>query len=198
MTDRRVKGRALSRDSGIALGRAHRWGRRAPALALSVLLAVGCGAPQEATTTGEPPGRAVPDEGSGVHVEEGAPLRYRNDPPASGPHYRETAEYNVYTNVVPEGFWVHNLEHGAIVVLYRCPGGVSPCPEVTNRLQELYDKAPLGKYGEVKLVASEYPRLETPLALLAWNRIEELESYDEARMLRFYEAYLDRGPEDAR
>src|SRR6185503_11856287 len=48
--------------------------------------------------------------------------------PASGNHYNATGQgpirggfYDQNTAQVPEG-WVHNLEHGALVLAYKCPG----------------------------------------------------------------------------
>lgn len=140
-------------------------------------------------------GRAVADEGRG-HVAEGVPLTYRNLPPTSGKHYPYPALYGISVRGVPESNWVHNLEHGAIVVLYRCPGGGSSCPLVAQ-LQTLYEQAPPGKYGQVKMVVTQDARLRTPIAALAWNRILELGSLDQQQLLAFYRRYVDQGPEDA-
>lgn len=102
----------------------------------------------------------------------------------------------MYTDAVPEGYWVHDLEHGAVVVLYRCPGDRTGCPEITEPLRRVYAAAPPGNYGQVKMVVTRYPGLRTPVAALAWNRIPELDAPDEGRLLDFYRAYVDRGPED--
>ena len=160
------------------------------------LLAAACGSAPPSTTAPAALGSPVPDEGRGPHLAGDTPITYRNDPPASGPHYLETAPYNVYTDAVPPGYWVHDLEHGAIVVLYRCPGDAAACPAVSKQLQGLYQAAPPGKYGRVKMVVTQYRTLRTPYALLAWNRIAPFERYDQAAMLAFYRAYVDEGPED--
>lgn len=127
------------------------------------------------------------------HVPEGTNIVYRSYPPASGPHYGRTASYGVHTEEVPEGYWVHNLEHGAIVVLYNCPEG---CPGLVDQLRELYNTAPKGKYGQVKMVVAPYSRMDSRLALLAWGWREKLQDFDRERILRFYRAHVDRGPED--
>ncbi len=49
---------------------------------------------------------------------EETPL-YLHNPPVSGEHYPVWARWRIYTEVVPRGFWVHNLEHGGVVFLYR-------------------------------------------------------------------------------
>ncbi|MDP9351386.1 MAG: DUF3105 domain-containing protein, partial [Chloroflexota bacterium] len=148
-----------------------------------------------ATTQADGPGVAVPDEGAG-HVEEGSRVEYENSPPASGPHYTRTVEYGVYEQIIPAPYWVHNLEHGAIVLLYRCPDQQESCPDVLRELQSLYERTPPGKYGQAKLVVSQYPDLETSYAVLAWDRMLELDELDEEQVLEFYRAWVDKGPED--
>src|SRR5438309_1483095 len=86
-----------------------------PLLALA-LVAGACGAP--APSRCGPPGEAVPNEGW-THVPEGSAIAYRHNPPASGPHYPVWARYRIHAQVVPRGYWVHDLEHGALVLLYR-------------------------------------------------------------------------------
>jgi hypothetical protein len=40
------------------------------------------------------------------------------------------------------------------------------------------------------------PKIKTPFATLAWTWLDELPSFDRDRLLRFYRAHVDRGPED--
>ncbi|HEX6738592.1 MAG TPA: DUF3105 domain-containing protein [Vicinamibacteria bacterium] len=54
-----------------------------------------------------------------IHVTEGSPITYRSNPPASGPHYPVWLRYEEFGTTLPRGYWVHNLEHGAVVFLYR-------------------------------------------------------------------------------
>ena len=70
------------------------------------------------------PGYAQPDMGD-EHVANGASITYTYCPPASGRHYNGTQTgpisarvYGPADDVRPQG-WIHNLEHGALVVLYR-------------------------------------------------------------------------------
>ena len=72
----------------------------------------------EPPPTGPAVGTPVPNEGW-VHVTEGSVINYQHNPPASGPHYPVWLRYQEYTTVQARGYWVHNLEHGAIVFLYR-------------------------------------------------------------------------------
>jgi len=137
-------------------------------------------------------GRRMPDEGQ-QHVPEGMRVRYGHYPPTSGPHWPRPAPWGEYEQEVPEEMWVHNLEHGGIVILYRCD---TPCPDLVRQLREVYATFPKSKYDHVKLLITPYRKLKTRLAILAWTWIDELEEFDRERLLRFYGAHVDRGPED--
>ena len=80
---------------------------------------------------------SVPNEGW-IHVPEGSAVNYRANPPASGPHYPVWARYQEHTTAVPRPYWVHNLEHGAIVFAYRpdAPAGA------VSTLREVYQSLP--------------------------------------------------------
>jgi hypothetical protein len=138
------------------------------------------------------PGRKLPDRGQ-QHVEQGTPITYPEYPPASGPHWPRWAPWGVYAEPVPEEMFVHNLEHGGIVILFKCPG---PCPDVLRQLEATFAALPKSKYGHVKAVVSPNARLKTRFALLAWTRIDELDRFDRERIVRFVQAWQDKGPED--
>jgi len=138
------------------------------------------------------PGRRMPDEGQ-AHVPEGTRVRYGHYPPTSGPHWPRWAPWDVYTREVPPELWVHNLEHGGIVILYHCD---APCPELIGQLREVIAGFPRSKHGHVKLLIAPDPKVRTRLAILAWTWIDELEEFDRERLLRFYRTHVDQGPED--
>jgi hypothetical protein len=61
--------------------------------------------------------------GVGTHVPNGSPITWNSNPPSSGPHYNMWARWGqTYTTPLDRGNWVHNLEHGGIVVTYNCSG----------------------------------------------------------------------------
>jgi len=134
----------------------------------------------------------MPDEGR-HHVARGTPVAYGHRPPTSGPHWPQPERWGVHDEPVPPEAWVHNLEHGGLVILYRC---ARPCPELLGLLAGAYQTFPRSKWGHVKLLIAPYPRLSVPLAILAWAWIDELPGFDRERLLRAYTAHVDRGPED--
>jgi hypothetical protein len=140
----------------------------------------------------EGPGRKMPDRGQ-THVPQGTRIPYEEYPPTSGSHWPVWANWGAYSEPVPEEVFVHNLEHGGVVILYNCS---RPCPDLMRQLQEVYTALPPSKYGHVKVVISPNARLKTRLALLAWTRIDELDRFDRERIIRFVRAWQDKGPED--
>ena len=144
--------------------------------------------------TAPAPGDTLPDEGRS-HVELGSAINYPNNPPASGPHYPVTARWSFNDSPLQAGFWVHNLEHGGVAMLYRCQ---ADCTELKRQLKGLYDSLPKSaRYGYVKLVVAPDDALPGQVAAMAWGHRIILDKFDAAVLTRFYQAYADKGPEDA-
>jgi len=139
------------------------------------------------------PGTPVADEGRN-HIPDTQQPQYAHYPPASGPHYDAPANWGTYDQPLPEGRWVHNLEHGGVMILYKCP---TACPDLVKQLKDFYTAAPRSaKWNEVKLVITPYDHMDHQLATVAWDWIDEMDTFDRARLLKFYNAHVDQGPED--
>ncbi len=139
-------------------------------------------------------GRAMPVE-KAEHVPDGTVISYRTRPPTSGAHYdAPSPSYGMAEQEVPPGNWVHNLEHGAIVLLYNCPSG---CPDLVAQIKDLYASLPRGRNGRLggRLLAVKYADMDHKLAVAAWGRLLELDDFDPDQIRKFYDAYIDRGPE---
>jgi hypothetical protein len=136
-------------------------------------------------------GIAVPDEGR-THVPDGTPINYKSYPPASGTHYPEPTKAGFYPTPLPEGTFVHNLEHGYIVVLYK------PSLDAASQqqLRQIVQDFPKSKFGTVKLVVAPYDKMDAPITALAWDWKQPLDIFDRDQLVQFYRAHVDRGPED--
>jgi len=98
-----------------------------------------------------------------VHVPEGSEIVYQNEPPSSGPHYAVWATYDVHAELA-RGYYVHNLEHGGIVLVYR-PDAPD---EVAQALRAAYDAIPDDEdCGHRRTVLAQDPELTTPVAVIA-------------------------------
>jgi hypothetical protein len=145
-----------------------------------------------APVPGATPGVQVPNEGW-AHVPEGAAVDYRNNPPASGPHYPVWARYQEHLVAVPRPYWVHNLEHGAIVLLYRPDaGGPAPAP-----LREVYGAIPLDPAcGNKRALLTPDPLLPRRFAAVAADWVLLADTVDREAFLAFASARRGRGPEN--
>ncbi len=134
----------------------------------------------------------VPVE-SQAEVPPGAAITYSHTPPSSGNHYADAAPWGVSADPVAEGTFVSNLAHGGVVFLYECP---DDCSALEAQFQALIDKAPRdSRDNRVKILASPYEgELDTPLVALAWGHQLDLGQFDENTLRRWYERYVNKGP----
>lgn len=141
------------------------------------------------------PGYVQPDMGN-THVEQGTQVRYTYCPPASGRHYIgaeigpiPARPYGPGDGVIPQG-WVHNLEHGGLVILYRDADADQAA------LRALYDAVPdspvcgfpPGGQSPGPLVA-RFEQMAWPYAALVWDRVLPMETLDQAAVLDLYARY---------
>ena len=143
-------------------------------------------------------GVAVPDEGRG-HVNETETLNFQHIPPSSGTHYPTAQPAGIYrTQEIKEGYFVHSLEHGYVVALVKC---TTNCGQVFDQLQDIYDKSlPKSSFGNVKFLALKYDRAFTDgnspvVTMLAWDHEMELNTVDRDQIVKFYQKFVDKGPE---
>lgn len=140
-------------------------------------------------------GTPVASEGDG-HVNAGEPLTFNHTPPSSGKHYPTSQPAGIYRQEVPEGLWVHSLEHGYIVVAVKC---TTDCDAVYSQLDAIYKDLPDSQFGNVKFVVTPYSKPHTdgdaPITLLAWNHEQKLDRVDRDTITRFYKKFVDKGPE---
>ena len=139
-----------------------------------------------------PAEQTIADEGAG-HAAAGTTLTYNHYPPSSGRHYDTPAPLGFYDEPVAEGYWLHSMEHGDVVVLYNCPDG---CPDMKAHLKTLISKAPIRRCQTPKLLVMPYSTgMTTPITMIAWGKQLDLADYDEEAIFNFYKRYEDQGPE---
>jgi hypothetical protein len=142
---------------------------------------------------------AIPNEGAS-HVPVGTQVDYQHVPPASGSHWSAAGTApvapGVYAQILEEEQWVHNLEHGYVVILYDCPSGCEPT--LTAELEALFDAAPQSTlFNKKKLVIAPYSGLPARITAIAWDVQLYLDAFNAQTLLDFYARYLDQGPEQA-
>jgi hypothetical protein len=152
--------------------------------------------------TPAPPGYVQPDMGH-VHVAVGTRVKYTHCPPASGKHYSASGEgpvkagvYGPSDPIIPEG-WIHNLEHGGLVLLYKCPGPA--CDEAGQAaLKALYAKFPASPIcktppgGVLTPVMARFDDMPWPYAAVVWDVVLPMQAIDETELFAFYAGQAER------
>lgn len=88
------------------------------------------------------------------------------NPPVGGPHCPTPLACGTFPDAPNQCQWVHNLEHGDLVLLYNCPAG---CPDVVSALQQIAQAAPsLGNGVPLGLVVGD-PSLPTRVGAAVWG-----------------------------
>jgi len=135
---------------------------------------------------------AIQDEGW-THVSSEEELVYQHNPPASGPHFTTWASYEVHTDVVNRGNWVHNLEHGGIVLLV----GPDATDKERQKILDGYDSITDDpNCGHRRTVVTDDPKLDSHVAAIAADILIEGDSIEADVVKAFAEECRDRARED--
>jgi hypothetical protein len=114
-------------------------------------------------------------------------LTYTDPPPAGGSHNPCWTHYGVHDEAVPDERWVHNLEHGGVVLLYNCPQG---CAAELAQLKSMVDS-----YQSKWIVLTPNAELPKRFAIVAWWRRIVTDCLDMPTFRTFYEKNVNHAPE---
>lgn len=139
------------------------------------------------------------------HKVLGGTIEYTYCPPAGGGHYNQGGGrgplarrfFGPTDRVIPPE-WVHNLEHGDVVVLYRD----DPGPVILDQLRSIMDDAQVSDWslancGPVnKVLVARFDDMDPGVAFaaVAWDRVLLLKEFDRAQLLAFANQWQD-GPQ---
>lgn len=139
------------------------------------------------------------------HVPAGSDITWQSNPPCSGAHYPVWAAFQEFSSPVPRGYYVHDLEHGAVVLLYNCAlveGGADggACVALRQGLREASASLPgdrrCGAGVRVRTVITPDTLLTEPVAAAAWGFTWRGQCVDQASLAAFVAAHYARSPED--
>jgi hypothetical protein len=175
-------------------------------LVLALFLLMGCGKPMPTSVTSVDAGCAITIEewplDEATHVPIGSQIEWWSNPPSSGPHFPRWAAFQEYSSPVPRGYWVHDLEHGAVVLLYNCaalPEGAD-CEPLKQALREASAALPsdgmCAAPTRVRTVITPDPLIATPIAAAAWGFVYRAACVDAASLVEFAKAHYAKGPEN--
>lgn len=161
-----------------------------------------CGSVRPASAEAAHPEGAATSNNGARHVEVGTKIAYSACPPTSGDHFSARgagplvpAFYGPEDEVGPGG-WVHNLEHGFVVALYRCDAGRCPALNELSGLRDLVTQGPSSPGAQAcgypsKVVVARFDEMSTPFAVLAWDRAMLLDTIDASAAESFAARWIE-------
>lgn len=126
----------------------------------------------------------------GVHVDEGSTIDYSNNPPHSGDHYPVwEQQWGEHSDPVARGNWVHNMEHGGVILLYNCPDG---CDAELDILRMVIAQRP-----DARILMTEDSLLDGPrFAAVSWTWVHEFDTPELDELLCFVDQHFNHAPEN--
>ena len=161
-------------------------------------------APTSAPAAGATPalGYVQPNMGAD-HKAIGEKVTYTYCAPATGNHFNKPGVagpitprvYGPGDAVLPQG-WLHNLEHGGLVVLYT-GSSAGATPDGQAQLRAFYDTFPVGPVcGTTKgingPVIARFDQMTSPFQAIVWGRVLFLDTFDQAKILAFWDQWGER------
>jgi hypothetical protein len=145
----------------------------------------------------------------GIHVPIGTDITtWNSNPPSSGEHYPIWAAYQEFDAAVPRGFYVHDLEHGAVDYLYNCAlldaGAVGdagdPCAAVVAALEQAVAAMATDPLCDpsvrVRHVITPDPLIAYPVAAATWGWTYNAACVDLPTLEAFAKVHYAQSPED--
>ncbi|MBL8680696.1 MAG: DUF3105 domain-containing protein [Myxococcales bacterium] len=136
------------------------------------------------------------------HVDVDAGITWNSNPPSSGPHFGIWARWGVYTDPIPRGYLVHSLEHGAVVLSYRCANRAA-CPAVHDQLARFVAALPpepgcVPEGVRRRIILTPDPLLDPSVTVAgaAWGHTYRATCVDERSLETFVLGTTGRAPED--
>jgi hypothetical protein len=136
----------------------------------------------------------LPLEGAS-HLEVCTEVAYGTNPPSSGNHWSIWARFGEHPSPVPHEMLVHDLEHGAVVLLYR-DAGVTAAVDALRAVFDGYGADDLCDGESNRLILAPDPELEVPLAMAAWRATYTATCVDAPSLEAFVRDHYAKGPEN--
>jgi hypothetical protein len=181
-------------------------------LALAALVAAACGPGNDAADAAIPePDAIIADSGicgdhtqtfpilPSPHVAMDEEVDYQENPPSSGPHDARWARWQeTYDPAMGREHWVHNLEHGGVVLLFNCPDG---CPDDVAALEAVQAALPADSLcvppitSRTLITADPKLPADVKFAAVAWGHVYTASCVDPVTLRAFILERRGRGAE---
>jgi hypothetical protein len=132
------------------------------------------------------------------HVADGTPIVYTSNPPSSGPHYNSWANFQELTHPVDDGYLVHSMEHGAVLLLYKCTGAA--CDAIVPALRAVRDAIATDPSCDpairVRVILAPRAANDVAVAAAAWGHVYRADCVDAASLTSFVLGHYAQAPEN--
>jgi hypothetical protein len=132
-----------------------------------------------------------------------AAINWNSNPPSSGPHFGLWAYWGIYPTPIPRGYYVHNLEHGGVVLSYRCASRAASaqCTAMHDQLAAFVNGLPpepacVGTGVRRRIILTPDPSLTTTVGGSAWGYTYNASCVDTRSLEIFVLSLTGRAPED--
>lgn len=140
-------------------------------------------------------GTEHPSQGQN-HIAQGQKHdAYNSSPASSGPHYADSSaptSWGVYTQQVPEEVFLHNEEHGGVIITYKPDLPADQVKKLQLLFAPPYSNA---KFSPSKAIVTPRSKNTKPIELASWRRTLSLDSYDENTIMQYYLTNIGKSPE---
>lgn len=134
------------------------------------------------------------------HVPDGTVVAYNSNPPSSGPHYSTWANFQELTHPVDDGYLVHSMEHGAVLLLYKCAAQDAACDALVASLRAVRDAIATDPLCDpairVRVIIAPRAANDVPVAAAAWGNVYRADCVDVASLTSFVTAHYGMGTEN--
>ena len=115
------------------------------------------------------PGETVVDMGR-QHVTDIFGVNYNSNPPTSGSHFAVWAKSGVYDRFISDGYLLHSMEHGYVVIWYDCDklGTSSIIRQVSAHDEPAKESTDSGELFTTESQASLMHMKVTPQGEMSW------------------------------
>ncbi|HSO38367.1 MAG TPA: DUF3105 domain-containing protein [Labilithrix sp.] len=132
------------------------------------------------------------------HVPDGTPVVYGSNPPSSGPHYGTWANFQELTHPVDDGYLVHSLEHGAVLLLYKCQGAA--CDALVPALRAVRNASLTDPICDPairnRVILAPRAGNDVAVAAAAWGFVYRADCLDAASLASFIAEHYAKAPEN--
>lgn len=140
-------------------------------------------------------GQLYEDEGN-KHIDSlsGENL-YKSDPPTSGTHYYQAAAWGVSDMEIPAEQWIHNLEHGGMVITYKPNLSEEKIAKLRDIAENLTLRDDQTERKGFKVILTPRAANTSVVQLSSWRYGLKLDDVDADKIERFYRDRPNNAPE---